>query len=930
MKLNKLGLLIFLVANTLMLSAQSTTIKGIVSDTLQQPLTGATVVLLQQSDSVMTSFSITADDGDFTLSDINAGDYILQITFLGYQNYSQPFTLKVNKKEQFIGIIPLRPQGKLLDEVVIKAEHVPMSIKNDTIEYNAAAYKVKPNAAVEDLLKKMPGIAVNRDGSVTAQGEQVEKVLVDGKEFFGNDPTIATQNLPADAVNKVQVFDEKSETAEFTGIEDGQRSKTLNLTLKEDKKKGYFGNITGGYGTDNRYEGKLNLNRFSNDFQLSTIGRLNNINEQGFSINDYINFLGGLQNLMSGGGGQLRLQMGGNGGVPLGLGFEDGFITSGAGGINMNYDISPKTEVSTNYFYNQIDNLTERTVNQQNFVDANTVFNNQESSIQNTQNQNHRLNVGFRYKIDSMQDLRIRTSVGYNAADLTSTSNSETFNPQSILENGSRNDYTSDGENFLWNNTVTYRRKFKKKGRAFVATGQFNLSQDDASSSLKAINDFYGTINFSDTIHQIQIRNNNASDYLGRLTYTEPIGKRQYLEFKYTHQNYQNEQIKDFFDIVAGDNIGIKNTELSNHFERTYFYDRGGVNYKYNTRKSNLTVGVSLQNAQLNGNLLSQEIEINRNFSNILPNLQFRREFGAAKSLSLNYNTNIREPNLEQLSPVINNSDPLNIYIGNPNLRPEYVHEVNTNFILFDQFSMTNVFLMLNASYTENKITNSRVIDSLFRQTIQPINVDNQLDVYGNFSFGTPLRSIKSKINIEGDFNYGQGIVFVNNIQNDVDNWNSTLDISLENRKKDKIDVIIGASLQFNSAQYSISEDLNQQFFRTSYYADLSWNISDAWFLTSGLDYKIYSAEAFGERQTIPIWKGSVSHFILDNRLELKLSAFDILNRNQGIRRQANLNFVREEQIATLGRYVMLSVAYSLSGFKKDAERGGITVKQRR
>ena len=270
---------------------RSLSISGILVDSAKAPLVGATVVLLNETDSVLHSFTLSNDAGFFELKKLPEATYILQVTFVGYGDFSK----KIELLDQPIdmGLITLSPESKLLDEVLVKAEHIPIRIKNDTIEYNSAAYKTQPHAVVEDLLKKLPGVEVGRDGTIRAQGERVDQVLVDGKEFFGNDPKIATKNLPADAVDKVQVFDKKSEMAEFTGIEDGRESKTINLALKEDKKNGYFGKAEMGYGSEDRFEGKANINRFGQQSQLSAIAMANNTNQEGFSIEDYINFMGG-------------------------------------------------------------------------------------------------------------------------------------------------------------------------------------------------------------------------------------------------------------------------------------------------------------------------------------------------------------------------------------------------------------------------------------------------------------------------------------------------------------------------------------------------------------------------------------------------------------------------------------------------------------
>jgi hypothetical protein len=330
---------------------QRTEIRGTVTDTTLQPLSSATIMLLNAEDSILVSFAVSDPEGAFLIKQVKPNDYLLQVSYLGFQTHFQEISI-TDADPVDVGAINMQHEGALLSEVEITAEHVPIQIKKDTIEYNAEAFKGQPNDAVEDLLKKLPGMEVESDGTVKAQGETVEKVLVDGKEFFGTDPKIATKNLPADAVDKVQVFDKLSDMAEFSGIDDGDRTKTINLALKEDHKKGVFGNISAGYGSDDRYETKTNINRFTESSQLSFIGMANNVNQQGFSIQDYVNFSGGMQNIMRGGG----RSRGGGSGIQINSGISDGFVKTLAGGLNYNVDFGKKTELRMSYFHNGIKN----------------------------------------------------------------------------------------------------------------------------------------------------------------------------------------------------------------------------------------------------------------------------------------------------------------------------------------------------------------------------------------------------------------------------------------------------------------------------------------------------------------------------------------------------------------------------------------------
>jgi len=317
-------------------------VSGSVTDTLSVGLRGATVVVLTRADSVLTKFATTAADGAFTIKRVPVGDYILQVTFVGFEAYRHNFSL--SNADYDAGDIKLSDSIGELGELVVSSEHIPMVVKGDTLEFNAAAFGVRPNAVVEDLLRRLPGIEVDADGTVTAQGKEVQNVLVDGKEFFGNDYKIATKNLTAEAVDKVQVYDKRSDMAEFTGVEDGAEEKTINLELKEDHKQGYFGNMSGGYSAEGRYDGQASVNRFSSTTQLSFLGNVNNVNRQGFSFGDYINFVGGMSAM---GGGGFRMD---SGGLQLGTDLSDGFSNTLSLGLNASRDFGSKVSIRSSSY----------------------------------------------------------------------------------------------------------------------------------------------------------------------------------------------------------------------------------------------------------------------------------------------------------------------------------------------------------------------------------------------------------------------------------------------------------------------------------------------------------------------------------------------------------------------------------------------------
>jgi len=323
-------------------------IKGIAFDTIsKQPVPGATVTVLEKKDSSLVSFTMTGNDGHFELKGLANGDYRLMITHVNYHNSNTFFTISDNSKNAEPGNVVMSDRSKVLEEVVLANDAPPVTLINDTIQYNAGSFKTAPNASVEQLLKKLPGVKVEKDGTIKAQGEKVTKVLVDGKEFFGNDPKVATKNLPADAIDKVQVYDKQSDQAQLTGFEDGNYEKTINLKLKKDKKKGMFGKVNAGAGNKERYEGKFNVNSFKGARQFSAIGMGNNTNAEGFSFMDILNFTGELSRMQSGGGGNMNFNITGEQAAAMGMnpgGANSGIITARGGGLNYNNIIGKKLD----------------------------------------------------------------------------------------------------------------------------------------------------------------------------------------------------------------------------------------------------------------------------------------------------------------------------------------------------------------------------------------------------------------------------------------------------------------------------------------------------------------------------------------------------------------------------------------------------------
>lgn len=912
--------------------AQKMTIKGILRDTADRPLEGATVMLLDGKDTSLVSFARSQSTGAFEFKNIASAPYFLKATFMGLQPLNQLITPSGGEVLD-LGSIRMAPVPKDLKEVVIKGERDPVTIKQDTIEYNAGSFKVQPNAVVEDLLKRLPGVEVDRDGTVKAQGQQVRRVTIDGKEFFGRDPKIATKNLPADAVDKVQVFDRKSDQAQFTGIDDGQREKTINLSLKEEKKKGVFGNATAGVGPDSRYSLKANFNRFTKTRQMSFLGMANNINQQGFSIDDYMNFTGNSQRMMSGGGVRLQFNSEDDAAIPLNFGGRNnGFVTSGGAGLNYNDQLTKKTELQSNYFYNQLDQLIERETNRESFSPSGS-FKTKQNTAQNTRNATHRTNWTIDHKIDSLNSLKWTNNLSYAHNNSNTGSSSSSTNASGGLENEGTRLSTAQGNNWRVNSELLWRHKFGKKGRTLSTNFTLGLEQSDRDGTLRAVNSFYnlaGQKNRVDTLRQTNTQANDRQSYGLTASYTEPLGKRRYLELNYAVNFSQNDVNRRVFDVNGEGQSPRFNTQLSNQFRNDFIYQRGGFNLRFNDKMYNFSLGTSVQRSALEGDLVLQNTHIARTFTNLLPNMRFQYNFAANRNLNFTYDTDVQAPSILQLSPIVDNTDPLNISTGNPNLRPEYNHRASLNFFNFNQLSFSNFFAFVNLNYTTNRIANAQQIDANLVRTYRPVNVKDDYTLISNISKGFRIKAIGTRVNFSTNLLVNRGITPINDVDNRTRRLESRNTLRLEYRFKEIIDLSTSAAITYNQTQYSLNTGLNQSFVNQNYDVEGNVKLSKTLNVSSTLDYSIYNFAGSSFNQKVPIWNASVSKFFLkNNKGELKFSVVDMLNRNVGINRIAQVNFVQDERIRSLGRYFLLSFTYSLKSFMGGMPSGGMRVIQR-
>ena len=912
-------------------------VQGVVVDSAGVSLRNAMVVALTVPDSVLAKYALTDGDGRFTLRDLPPAQYVLQVTLIGFQTLRRD--LEVTDSDIDAGTVNLSVMAVEMDSLVVSVEQVPFINRRDTLSYNVLAFETPPNSMVEDLLRRLPGIEVDETGAITAQGEEVQNVLVDGKEFFGTDPTIATRNLPADAIQQVDVYDKQSDMAEFTGIPDGEDERTIDLRLREDARRGYFGRMTGGFGgdantqarigtlleNDVRYDGRLNLNRFSPTSQLALTANTNNVNQAGFSWGD------------GGRGGE-----GGRGGG------DDGFTETFGAGLNASHDFGEDSWLRSSYFLSELDNLRSQTLQQQAVFGSNVASLVDETSNREMGNLNQRLNLNGQYTIAPGHDLRVRANFNAGSSSLTSFARRETQTLLGDQLNTASTDYLVDGSDWRGDARLTWRKRLGEGGRSLVAELRSGLDDSDERADLTSTitgqvsrdSDRSGRGGPEDILQE-QISAGRTWSNSARVSMTQPLGSRYVVEVFGERNAVDEDQKKSVYDLAGGERLF--NSGLSSGFERTYTYLRGGARFNRNTETSWITLDLRAQRSQLDGVVLERPDAITNGYTHLLPNLNAKWQVKDGQTLNFRYRTSTREPSMRELQPFADNTDPLNVYVGNPELQPEYTHRLNADYRFFDQFSFVNVFTFGGFTYTGNDIARSRNFDERGFQSLTPINTDASWSVNGGINFGRPIRKLGVDLDLEYRATYSRGTEVVNLAANESRILRNSLEASLENRVKDRFELRAGARFDFNDVDYSLNESLNRSYVNSRYFANGTWYMTGAWRLGSTFNFRVYDEGLYisgpsratndgrdnstgGTGRNVARWDAQVTRLVMDDRAEIELRAYDLLNQNQGVSISNSASFIEESRTESLGQYFMLRVMYRLGsrrGGRGGGDRGG-------
>lgn len=934
----------FLLAGIISLGATAQSVKGVLRDVSDNtPVSGATVKLVPSGPTVIASApatftSVSNSTGIFTFDQISPGDYTLTITSVGYETIAKKISIGSDNAD--MGTIALSKSAKTLKTVVVSGAAPPVKQKQDTVEYSANQFKVNPDATGEDLIKKMPGITVDQKGSVTAHGETVQKVTVDGRDFFGDDATATLRNLPSEVIDKIQVFDRLSDQAQLTGFDDGNTTKSINIVTKANMRTGNFGRVFAAYGTDDRYNAGGNVSFFNNNRRISLVGLFNNINQQNFSSQDLLGLTnsrnrGGGGNRGGGAGGGAGNFRGGGDASNFLVGQQNGISKTNAFGINYSDLWGKKIDVAGSYFFNNSNTGNIETINQQNFITRDSTQYYDETTISDNINYNNRANLRLTYKIDSSNSILVTSNLNFqNNKSTNEVSGMQYIDPQNLLSKTINNIRTNTlGYNL--SNNILFRHAFPKRGRSVSFGVNTNFTEKNGKNYLTAQNTYYkGNFVLMDSLQQLSDQQNNSNKYSFNLVYTEPVGKKAMLQFNYNPSFQKNHADQETFNYdYAGDKYSLLDTSLSNKFDNTYRTQNGGITYRLGDRDNMISAGLSYQYGELKSDQEFPAItQIDKSFSNILGNAMARIKLSPTSNLRIIYRSSVSPPSITQLQNVINNSNQFFYTTGNPDLKQQYTNNFITRYaytksakgqsFFANLFFQTTKDYVANATYTASKdslLTNSI---TLFRgsQISKPVNLDGYISARSFFTFGMPLKFIKSNLNWNAGLSYTKLPGLINNISNVSNNYNYNLGAVLSSNISEYIDFNFSYSAGINVVKNSIQPNLNNNYFSQSAGIVANLLTRKGLFFQNDLSNQYYNGLSSGFDQNYWLWNIGIGQKFLKNQVgELKLSVFDLLKQNKSITRTATASYVEDNRNQVLQQYFMLTFIYKLKNFGKAA-----------
>ena len=918
MKSGKCLLMLLMILFSPMAFAQQSGVNvtgSVVEQGSDTPIEQATVRLLNVKDSAMVRGVVSARNGSFTLKNVKKGSYLLHITFIGYDPLYQPLQITGKKNPVNGGKLELSDGAIELGEAVVIGKAPEITVRNDTVEYNADSYKVTEGSVLEDLLKKMPGVEVDSEGKITVNGKEVKKVMVDGKEFFSDDPKVASKNLPAKMIDKLQVLDKKSDMAQMTGFDDGEEETVINLTVKPGMKQGWFGNAYGGYGSKDRYEGNAMVNRFVNNDQITFMGGANNTNNMGFSDLASTMFSG----------------MGGGGGRRGGFGAGSGITSSGNAGLNFSKEFKPdKLTLGGNTRYSHSDNDARSKSDRQNILPGDSSSYDNSEAMSRTKSDNFGVDFRLEWKPDTMTQLIFRPSFSLSHSMNDNFSDATTLDNERDTVNTNKSSNYSESNGYNLNASIDFSRKLNNKGRVFSAT----LSGGNSDSYSDGMNRS-DIVYFNQTdalknsiIDQRSRYDNKGFNYRAYVSWVEPIGHNNFIQATYSISQRKQEALKNVYNQDADGIYNVLDSAYSQSYRNNFISQRASLSFKSQRAKFNYTIGLNLDPSYSSSeNFVGDTTlsKITRKVVNLSPMAQFNYMFDKRTNLRIMYNGRTSQPSMTQLQPVADISDPTNITIGNPDLNPRYTNNV---FIRFQQFTPEKqraFMIMANGSYIINDIVS---YTSYNQET--GVKTTTYKNVNGNYSgnvrmmLNTPLKNKKFSINSMTMASFANSNGYIN------EEKNTNRNLILSERggidfRSSYLDLGVNGNIRYNATSNSLQKENNQNTFNygaggyTTIYLPLNFKIE------SDVNWSTNSGYGDGFKQNEVLWNASASKsFLKNNQGTLRFKIYDILQQRSNISRSVTASYIQDSEYNTLGSYFMVHFIYRFSIFKGGASASDV------
>ena len=930
--MNKIYLLVItLLMCSFSITAQSQISRGIsgsiISEATNEPVPQANIRVLQQSDSTFVTGKASDMDGDFSIP-VNNGSYIVQISFIGYNDLFRNVVVTSSTPLARLGTLEMTTDNILLSETVVTAKAPEIVVKGDTLEFNADSYKVTESAVVEDLLKKMPGVEIDSEGNITVNGKAISKILVDGEEFFSNDPKVASKNLPAKMVDKLQVLERRTEMAQMTGFDDGEEENVINLTVRPGMKEGLFGNGFAGYGSKDRYEANGMVNYMKNNDQYTLIGGTNNTNNAGFSD---------LGTAMFG-------SMGGRGGRGGGFGSRDGITTSANIGSNFSKEFSKKLKLGGNIRYGYGDTDVISDVFTQNILSAGNTLES-ESNRTNNISQNFHMDLRMEWKPDTSTTLIFRPDFSFY-----NNSRNEAGNYNTIQEmngdtiNLGESTYMSEGKGNEIGGRLDVSRELGKKGRVLSAQLSGNIGNSENKGSSESSTKFFRNERPSDNIDQRFTNTNDNSSWRGYMSYVEPIGGNNFIQLAYQYRQNFSESDRDTRteDVPGSGNYTVLDSAYSKRLENNFIRQELELNFRSVREKFDYMVGFSMQpSSSQSKTFIGADMidDLRQDVVNYAPMAQFNYRWSRNNNLRIRYFGNTDQPSVTQLSPVVDISDPLNISFGNPDLKPSFEHRLNVNYRFSNPEKASSFNAFANAGYLTNDVVPLTVTNIETGRKVRTYeNIAGNWNANGRFMFNVPLKNIKFSVFSMSFLSYNHSNGFTGTFQQTDDvitreNINITPEKNLSQRmnvgevlglnyRSDLFDFGIRGNLNYNKVRNSLEGQQNQEFL--NYGGNASTAIYLPWDLTieSDINYSTNSGYADGFQQNEWLWNASIQKTLFKEKNgTLRFKIYDILQQRSNISRSVTSNYIRDTTTNTLTSYFMVHFVYRFNIFKGGATR---------